>query len=291
MNEPKIAFEMRKFRVPLDHILPVRQVKDPHTKIERYKTILASIKEVGMIEPLMVYPNRGQEGTYLLSDGHLRLIALKELGESEADCLLARDDESFTYNSRISRVSPIQEHRMIKKAIQNGVKPERLAAALSKPLQAVRACLKLLDGICEEAAELLKDKAMSFKVLCLLKHVTAVRQIEIAEFLISANNFTVGYVEALIMGTPKDQLVAPEKPKQKKGLTREEMARLQQEMESIGRDYRAVEQSYAESVLNLTLIRGYAKKLLENGKVTKFLRMNYQDIFEEFEAITSAEAL
>ena len=291
MSQPQIGFEMRKIRVPLDQILPARQIKDPQTRVERYKTILASIKEVGLIEPLMVYPHQSLPGFYLIADGHLRLIALKEMGENAADCIVTHDDECFTYNARINRLSPIQEHRMIKKAIHNGVKPERIAAALNKPLQAVRACMRLLDGISEEAAELLKDKAMSHKVLCLLKQVTGVRQIEIAEFLISANNFTVGYVEALVMGTPKDQLVTPEKEKKKKGLTREEVARLEQEMEIIGRDFRAVEQSYGDNVLNLTLIRGYVKKLLENGKVTRFLKNNYADILGEFEMITTTETL
>jgi len=93
------------------------------------------------------------------------------------------------------------------------------------------------------------------------------------------------------MGTPKDQLVTPEKPKNKKGLSREEIARLEQEMEMLGKDFRAVEQSYAENVLNLTLIRGYAKKLLENAKVTRFLKSNFPDILGEFEVIIAAETL
>ena len=291
MSQSQIAFEMRKIRVALDHILPVRQIKDAQSRVERYKTILLSIKTTGLIEPLMVYPQQGRPDMYLLVDGHLRLLALKELGEAQADCLVAHDDEAFTYNARISRVSPIQEHRMIKKAIQNGVKPERIALALNKPLQAVRACMKLLDGVNEEAAELLKDKVISTKVLHLLKRVTGIRQIEIAEFLVSANNYTVGYVEALIMGTPKEQLVTPDKPKKKKGLSREEIARLEQEMEMLGRDFRAVEQTYAENVLNLTLIRGYAKKLLENTRVTRFLKVNYPDIMGEFEVIVAAETL
>src|ERR1041385_4108738 len=135
MSDIPIGFNMRKIRVPLDHILPIRQVKDPSSKVERYKTILMSIKAVGLIEPLVIYPCQGKPDTYHLLDGHLRLLALKELGETAADCLVAHDDESYTYNARINRVSPIQEHRMIKKAIQNGVSPERIAIALNKPLQ------------------------------------------------------------------------------------------------------------------------------------------------------------
>ena len=45
---------------------------------------------------------------------------------TEADCIIATDDESFTYNARISRLQPIQEHKMIVKAVQNGVKPREL---------------------------------------------------------------------------------------------------------------------------------------------------------------------
>jgi ParB-like chromosome segregation protein Spo0J len=123
MTDVKIGFEMRKIRLSLALIFPVRQVKDPEKTVHRYNTIRASIKEVGLVEPLVVHPQKGGEGKYLLLDGHLRLVALKELGETEADCVIANDDESFTYNARISRLAPIQEHKMIVRAVRNGVKP------------------------------------------------------------------------------------------------------------------------------------------------------------------------
>jgi hypothetical protein len=132
---------------------------------------------------------------------------------------------------------------------------------------------------------------MSYKVLCLLKKVSGVRQIEIAEFLVSSNNFTVGYVEAMVMGTPKDQWAKAEQPVKKKGLSVEEIARLEREMETVGRDFKAVEKLYGENNLSLTVIRSYAKKLLDNGKVVKFLKNNHSDIFNEFERIVAIETL
>ena len=48
-----------------------------------------------MVEPLMVHPHKDRDGTYVLLDGHLRFFALKELGETEADCVVANDDESY----------------------------------------------------------------------------------------------------------------------------------------------------------------------------------------------------
>src|SRR6266404_5504684 len=130
MNEVKLAFEMKKVRLALGDLLPVRLIKDPQNNIKRYRTIRASLKEVGLIEPLVVYPQKGTAGKYLLLDGHLRFFALKDLGEKEAECIVASDDECFTYNARVNRLNPIAEHKMIMTAVQQGVRPERIAAAL-----------------------------------------------------------------------------------------------------------------------------------------------------------------
>ena len=73
--------------------------------------------------------------------------------------------------------------------------------------------MKLLDGINEEAVDLLKDKVISPNAIRLLKKVTGLRQIEIAELMVSANNFTKVYAEALVLGTPKDELVILRSPR------------------------------------------------------------------------------
>ncbi|MCL4785366.1 MAG: ParB N-terminal domain-containing protein [Verrucomicrobia bacterium] len=275
----------------LTDILPTRLINDPASNIKRYRTIRSSIKEVGMIEPLMVFPQKGTEGKYLLLDGHLRFFALKELGEKDAACIVASDDECFTYNARVNRLNPIAEHKMIMKAVQNGVRPERIAAALNLTVKDVKSSMSLLDGVHEEAVELLKDKAISPKAIWLLKKVTAVRQIEIAELMASANNFTKGYAEALVLGTPKDELVKPEEPKRKRGMTREEIAKMEQEMETIEGDLKAVEVAYGDNMLNLSLARGYIKRLLENAKVVKFMTGGYRDILSEFESTVASETV
>ncbi len=220
-----------------------------------------------------------------------RLVALRELGETEADCIIASDDESFTYNARVNRLNPIAEHKMIMKAVNSGVRPARIAAALNLAVRDVKASMSLLDGIHEEAADLFKDKAISPKAIRMLKKVTAVRQIEIAELMVSANNFTKGYAEALVIGTPKDQLANPNEPKKKEGMSREEIAKLEQEMESLERDLKAVEQSYGENMLSFTCARGYIKKLLDNAKVVRYLNTNHSDIFTEFESLAASDTV
>jgi hypothetical protein len=55
--------------------------------------------------------------------------------------------------------------------------------------------------------------------------------------------------------------------------------------------FKAVEETYGENNLNLTVARSYIKKLLENAKVVWFLNSHHSEIFSEFEAIAAAERL
>lgn len=290
LQDAKIAFEMRKVELPLDRILPTRIVKNPGN-LRRYRAIVSSLPEVGLVEPLVVHPQRDDPNTYFILDGHLRYLALKQLGHTVAECLIATDDEGFTYNARINRLPPIQCHKMIVRAVRNGVKPERIAAALDMPLKVVRGLITLLDGIHEEAAEMLRDKNVTAKTIRLLKKVTGLRQIEMAELMRNTNNYTAGYAEALVLGTRKDQLVNPAVPKEKTGLTSEAVAQMEREMESLERDFKAIEATYRENMMSLTLARSYLRKLLKNGKVVRFLNAHYADLYSELESTAMAEGL
>ena len=290
VNEMKLGFEMKTKELPLEVILPIRKIKSPDN-LRRYRAIVKSMREVGMIESLVVYRQKDKSGTFLLLDGHLRLLALKQLGKTVAECIISNDDECFTYNARINRLPPIQCHKMIVKAIRNGVNPERIASALDMPLNVVRGLIELLDGITNEVANLLKDKNISAKGIRLLKKVKPLRQIEIAEVMVSANNYSVGYAESLILMTPSDQRVNPSEPKKKIGLSAEELARMEREMESLEKDFKAVKASFTENMMCLTCGRGYIKKLLSNAKVVKFLNAYYSDIFSGFDGIVATEAI
>ena len=291
MSKPVIGFEMERIILPLDRILPVRSVKDPDKSVSRYQSIVSSIREIGVIEPLMVHPKKGNSGLYLLMDGHLRLHALRELGIPEVECLVALDDESFTYNARISRLSPIQEHRMITKAVNDGVQVDRIAAALHKNVKDIKARLNMLNGISPEAVDLLRDKQICPAALQAMRKVKPMRQIELAELMVSANNYSKGYAEALLLGTPKDMLVDPGAARVRTRISREDLARMENEMETLERDYKAIEDSYADNMLNLTVLRGYVRKLLANPKIVRFLRNRHGEMLGEFERIAEAEGV
>ncbi|MEI6075228.1 MAG: plasmid partitioning protein RepB C-terminal domain-containing protein [Verrucomicrobiota bacterium] len=280
---------MRKQTVEVAKLLPTKVVKEPHN-IRRYEAIVESLPELGLIEPLMVYPQKSGDH-WLVLDGHLRLLALKQLGWKMVEIIVASEDDRYTYNARVNKLPSIQAHKMIVKAVKNGVKPERIAKALSMPLETVNTLMNLLDGINADAVELLKDKHITAAAIRLLRKVTGLRQIEIAEVMVSANNFTKPYAEALVLATPKDQMVSPHEPKKKAGMTGEELARMEREMEALEKDFKNIEANYTENMMSLTLARGYIKRLIENSRVAKHLREHHGELLPEFETIAKAEGV
>ena len=156
------GFEASLRLIPIAAILSVKQLSTTVPKSQKYGQIAASIREVGLIEPPVVARAAGQEGAFILLDGHVRLHVLKEMGETSVICLVATDDESFTYNKRIRRLDTIQEHKMILRAVERGVSEARIAAALNVNIALIRQKRTLLNGICPEAAELLKARPVSY---------------------------------------------------------------------------------------------------------------------------------
>jgi ParB-like chromosome segregation protein Spo0J len=149
-NRVSMAFESESVFVEFSNILPVKQLHKRVKKTKKYLQILASIREVGIVEPPVVVRKRRTKGKYLLLDGHLRIEILEELGAQGVTCLVATEDEAFTYNKRINRLATIQEHRMILKAIGRGVPQERIAKALGINVASIRQKQSLLEGICLE---------------------------------------------------------------------------------------------------------------------------------------------
>ena len=285
------AFESTGLMIPLTDLLPLRHVKPNLKDNPKYKQVLSSVREVGIIEPLVVFPQDGTAGTYLLLDGHLRLEALRELGQTHAPCIVSTDDEAYTYNRRVNRVAPIQEHTMILKAIKSGLSEERIAKVLNVDIAAIRQKRDLLNGICKETAEILKTKHLAPGVFTVLRKMRPMRQIEVAELLVTANNFSIPYTKALLAATPPEMLVEPDKHKTVDGLTPEQMARMTKEMEVLQRDLKPIEESHGNQVLNLVMARAYLTKLFKNERVNRYLNERHSDLFTELKTVLAGTSL
>ena len=287
----QLGFENDCVTIPVADILPVRVLSKSIKSSRKYTQITASIREIGLVEPPVVARNGDSSGSWLLLDGHVRIEVLKDLGQEQVECLVSTDDEAFTYNKRISRIAPIQEHRMILKAIERGVSEEKIAAALDLNPRSIHRKVKLLDGICPEAVAILKDKACTAAVFTTLRKMIPLRQIEAAELMVNANNYSVAYISAILAGTPQAQLVEANKPKRINGVTPQAVARMEKELARLQEGITQIQDTYGQDHLQLTVLRGYVGKLLGNARVVRYLMQTRPEFLSEFQTIAEMESV
>jgi hypothetical protein len=290
-KDTKLSFERDGVTVAIDRLLPLKILRSGVKSSKKYAQILGSIRAIGLVEAPMIAPVPKQPGRYFLLDGHLRIEALKDLGFAEVECLISTDDEAYTYNKRINRLAAVQEHRMITRAIQRGVPEEKIAAALGIDVTSVHRRSKMLNGICPEAVDILKDTPCPIAVFDIVRRMTAMRQIEVTELMVGQNNFTVMFARALLAATPEKQLVesGKKKPGGTTATSAEQIARMERELATLQTQVKSVEDTYGLDNLHLTVARGYIKMLLANNRVVRWLSNHRREYLAELQSIAEIE--
>ena len=97
---------VRGMDVPIVKLIPRNERKVSKKHRDR---IEASLRAVGLIEPLIVFP---MEGGYEILDGHLRYQILLDMGIESVPCLIGNEREAFTGNRMVNRLSASQEMRI-----------------------------------------------------------------------------------------------------------------------------------------------------------------------------------
>ena len=280
----QLGFEMTSLRIPIAQIEPLRTLTSAIRKSIKFGQIAASIAEVGLIEPPVVIRKLDDADVYQLLDGHLRIEILKDRGETDVVCLIATEDEAVTYNKRISRMATVQEHKMILNAIQRGVPEERLARALNVNIRSIRNKQSLLVGICDEVVKLLQDRHVPLNTFKELKRLRPMRQIAVAETMIALNRFSISCAKSLVASSKQSELVSGER-KSGKGLTDDQLERMERESANLDREFKLIEQEYGTDHLDLVLATGYLCRLIENVRVVHHLAKCHPEVLAEFQKI------
>lgn len=148
---------------------------------------------------------------------------------------------------------------------------------------------RLLEGICPEVAEILKDKHVAIQTFTELKKLAPLRQIEAAELMVAMNKYTISYAKSLVAATPQAQLVETDKPKRVSGLSDEQIALMERESVNLEREFKIAEKSYGTDHLDLVLANGYLGKLLGNARVVRYLAQHHSDILAEFQKVVETK--
>jgi hypothetical protein len=124
-----------------------------------------------------------------------------------------------------------------------------------------------------------------------LRKMKPLRQIEVAELMTVAANWSASYARALLAATKQEELADPERPKRIAGMTSEQMARMEREMASLHRDFRQIEASYGDDVLHLVIASGYLSKLVSNPEIERYLIQHHGELLQEFRVIIATTSL
>ena len=102
-------------------------------------------------------------------------------------------------------------------------------------------------------------------------------------------NYSAKFARSIWLASSDKQLINP--IKRANTLDVEKLGRLENEVSKVQGKYKLMEDKYGIDVLNLTLVKGYIRKILGNERVCSYLRGNEYDIFQQFERIVELDSI
>lgn len=266
--------------VPLIRLRPLRERKVSKREFNR---ILSSIKAVGLIEPLVVYP---EGDDYVILDGVQRYRALLELGVEVAPCILGRQREAFTGNRMVNRVSPVQEHRMIEKSLEE-VDEATIAAALGITTIGHRLKKALLKRLHPDVAAAFDEGKINRVCAREFTHVRPARQKEILDAMAGYKDYSTAFVRTLVVKTPphqRDTSRRKNNPWDRSAQRRNDLLKQLAEAEQKHDFYSGLYKQYTIDLLRMAI---YVRTLINNTRVREYLQARHPSVLAQFEAIIS----
>jgi ParB-like chromosome segregation protein Spo0J len=284
MTVVRSAFRPEVVRIGVQDLVLSKEISARGRKHPKYRQIAASLASVGMIEPLVVFP---ADGKYRVLDGNKRLDIYMQRKAEHVDCIVATADEAYNYNRRVNYLSTIGEHQMILRALRHNT-AETIAQALDVNVATIQRKRNLLDGICSEAIELLKARRVSPKAFPVLRKMKPVRQLAAAQMMVASNKYSEKLALALLAGTSDEMLLNPQRSTRSKTLTNDQRARLVAETDSLLQNTKAVETSYGEDALTLSVCCRYLQRLLNNKTVSSYLQAKHGSVLAELQSVVAS---
>jgi hypothetical protein len=281
----KALFSLDVVRLKVKDLLSSKHLNPRERTHAKYQQIAASLETVGLIEPLVVFPT---DSGYRVLDGHKRLDILRSRKVEDVECLIGTADDSYTYNRRVNYLATIGEHQMILRALQHNSEAT-IAKALNVNVSTIRKKRRLLDGICQEAVDVLKDRHVSPQAFPTLRKMKPVRQFAAAQLMVASNTYTEKFAQALLAGTSNQMLAVPEERNHgARVLSANQRARLIAETDSVLENVKAVEASYGQEILTLSVCCRYLQGILNNRKLSEYLKEHHPDVVGELRALVAS---
>lgn len=248
--------------------------------------IEASLRAVGLIEPLIVFPvNDGYE----ILDGALRNRILLDLGVESVPCLVHKTRDGFTGNRMVNQLSASQEMLMLRKSLEE-LDEKTIANALGMQGIAHRLNKGLLDKLHPEVVKAFNANRINLQTSRELVNVKLERQHEILQLMESCNDHSTTFARGLVLKTSVAKRVKANSAKSPWTQADEKKSNLLKKLQEAEQQqdfYTGLYRQYTTNLLKLVI---YVRSLLNHSEVKAYLQEHHADLARIFEEIlTSTE--
>ncbi|MEK7270275.1 MAG: ParB N-terminal domain-containing protein [Planctomycetota bacterium] len=264
--------------VPIVSLVPLHERKPNQGG---YKKIVASVKAVGLIEPLCVH-REGDRAVIL--DGYLRYRACLDLGVETVPCLVLPNKEAYTCNRMVNRLSPVQEARMITQSL--GTLDEATIAnafGLSSLKHRIReGLMRKLHPLVIEALDGRRIPMSFAKEMTFVKQE---RQAEILSEMQKEGDCSAAYMRTLILRTPpplRNRNGRPNAPWDCRPRQKKELADNLVEAERRHDFYTMLYRQYVTDLLKLCI---HVRNVITNPRIESELQARHPEILARFREI------
>jgi hypothetical protein len=176
---------------------------------------------------------------------------------------------------------------MLMEALKSGVAEERIAATLNVDVAAIRRRAQMLEGICPEVVEMLRDKKLSLELFPILRKMKAIGQIATVELMVLRNDYSVSFAKTRLAISPPALLTQASIARQNKANADAADTLLGEDTDGIIQNLKAIEETYGTDVLTLTVTCAYLDRLFGDEKIARYLDRHHPGPLETLKTIIS----
>ena len=251
--------------VSLDMLTPLNERQVATEKNSGFRKIVASVRAIGLIEPLCVYPEAGR---YVILDGFLRYMACRQLGIASVPCLVYPDKQAYTFNRNVNRLTPYQEIRMLRRSLESLDEP---TIAQTFGLQSLRARLvpNLIRQLHPTVVSAFKENRISRQCALEFAFVLPERQVEIYTEMKRVGDFSPAFCRALVIQSPPAQRCRSRQPRKSWAQDDARRKGMMSRLDHAEKQHSFYAQLYRQYTADLLKTVFYVRKLLDCPNVDR----------------------
>ena len=268
--------------IPLVRLIPKKEKKQPISSGNYKKSIRrmrASLEHAGLLELFHVHPVGNDN--YQIDEGNIRYDLLLEMGVESVPCIVYDVADTYTPTRQINHLSPVEETRMIKKALEEAT-ADRMAQVFGiKNIQGSHLKQELLDRLHSTIIQALNDCTIGKLSAIELAKVSKERQLEIFALMQNVNIFSTNFVKSQILKTLPQQRrkLKTKTPWQENQERKNALIRQLEEIEKEHEHYASLYRQYTTDLMHVTI---YVREILRWDVLRNHLETTMPDVFQEF---------